>query len=124
MKKNPTKKILERFDKAIPGSSGILYDQTRKLSKKNKSYLDLFTGLYQWAENNSSAKLKKRKQFSKLAQRLVLEYQQNRCKLCGKKELLEFDHINGDKSNNDISNCQALCPNCHAKKTRKRKKLF
>jgi 5-methylcytosine-specific restriction endonuclease McrA len=29
-----------------------------------------------------------------------------------------YDHKNGDRSNNKITNCQALCPNCHAKKTR------
>jgi 5-methylcytosine-specific restriction endonuclease McrA len=30
----------------------------------------------------------------------------------------DYDHIDGNRSNNKISNCQALCPNCHAKKTR------
>ena len=30
----------------------------------------------------------------------------------------DYDHKNGDRSNNKLSNCQALCPNCHAKKTR------
>lgn len=29
----------------------------------------------------------------------------------------DYDHKNGDRSNNKKSNCQALCPNCHAKKT-------
>jgi HNH endonuclease len=29
----------------------------------------------------------------------------------------DFDHIDGNGSNNAPSNCQALCPNCHAKKT-------
>jgi 5-methylcytosine-specific restriction endonuclease McrA len=32
--------------------------------------------------------------------------------------LWDYDHIDGNRSNNDPSNCQALCPNCHAKKTR------
>lgn len=31
----------------------------------------------------------------------------------------DFDHIDNDRSNNDFSNCQALCPNCHAIKTRR-----
>ena len=118
--KNPTKKILERLDKTIPGSSGILYDQTRKLSKKNKSYLDLATGLFQWAENNSSAKLKKRKPFSKLVQRQVREYQQNKCMICGKKSKhLEFHQRDGNHSNNSPENCEGLCLDCHADKHRK-----
>ncbi len=119
--KNPTKKFLERFDKAIPGSSGFLYEKTRKFSKKNKSKLDFVTGLFQWAEKNSSAQLKKRKSFSKLTQRQVLEYQQNKCMLCSKKsKLLQYHHIDGDRSNNKPSNCVGLCPNCHAEKTRKK----
>lgn len=27
---------------------------------------------------------------------------------------LEIDHINGDNSNNELSNLRYLCPNCHA----------
>jgi hypothetical protein len=29
----------------------------------------------------------------------------------------EYDHIDGNKSNNDLDNCQGLCPNCHSVKT-------
>ena len=38
-----------------------------------------------------------------------------------RNSFLEFHHMNGDRSNNFPSNCEALCPNCHAEKTRKRK---
>jgi len=31
----------------------------------------------------------------------------------------DYDHKNGNRSNNKISNCQALCPNCHAKKDKR-----
>ncbi len=30
---------------------------------------------------------------------------------------LDVDHIDGDNSNNDISNLQTLCANCHRLKT-------
>ena len=30
-----------------------------------------------------------------------------------------FDHIDRDRSNNSLGNCQALCPNCHDLKTRR-----
>ena len=33
--------------------------------------------------------------------------------------VVDWDHKNGDRSNNQENNCQALCPNCHAIKTRK-----
>jgi len=28
-----------------------------------------------------------------------------------------YDHIDGDRSNNSMDNCQGLCPNCHDVKT-------
>ncbi len=122
MKKNPTKKALERFDKLIPGISGSLYKHTRKnLSSNEKIILDTASALILDSEKNQQGKLKKRKDFSKLIQKKTLEYQQNRCKHCGNKsEIWNFDHVDGNRSNNSASNCQALCPNCHAKKTRRK----
>lgn len=103
-----------------------MYDQARtKLTKKENNKLDFLSGLYLWAEQNDGSKPKKRKAFSKITQIKTLEYQRNRCKLCGKKlkaPSIDFDHIDGNRENNSISNCQALCPNCHAKKTRKSSK--
>lgn len=32
--------------------------------------------------------------------------------------LWDYDRIDGNRSHNDYSNCQALCINCHAEKTR------
>lgn len=44
-----------------------------------------------------------------------------KCVFCGNtgiwlgKEIgLELDHIDGDSTNNEISNLRFLCPNCHA----------
>jgi hypothetical protein len=33
-------------------------------------------------------------------------------------EVWDYDHVDRDRSNNDSNNCQVLCPNCHARKTR------
>ena len=49
----------------------------------------------------------------------VLEDQDGRCAICGEVSgTFQFDHIDEDHSNNDIDNCQALCPNCHDRKSR------
>jgi 5-methylcytosine-specific restriction endonuclease McrA len=34
----------------------------------------------------------------------------------------DYDHMDGDPSNNHPSNCQALCLNCHRQKTNREKK--
>jgi hypothetical protein len=49
----------------------------------------------------------------------VLRNQNHRCAHCNKiLNVVDWDHIDGNRSNNKESNCQALCPNCHAIKTR------
>jgi len=73
-------------------------------------------------------KIQIRKGFSDSVRYQVLKNQNHRCNDCGKQigelpkgklVLYELDHIDSERSNNDISNCQALCLECHAKKTHK-----
>lgn len=62
-----------------------------------------------------------REDFSEDTKIQVLRNQDHRCAICGKiLDVYDWDHIDGDRSNNDISNCRALCPSCHAKITRRR----
>lgn len=60
-------------------------------------------------------------QSNKLRKRLIREsYFETKCYKCNLKEwfgypiLLELEHIDGDKSNNQLENLTLLCPNCHA----------
>ena len=58
----------------------------------------------------------KRKQFTKKTKKLVLFRQNYRCTECiDYLTYPEFHHKDGDPVNNHISNCIALCPNCHRK---------
>ena len=62
-----------------------------------------------------------RKAFPKITKQKTLIRQNFCCNECGKySELLQFHHKNGDRSDNRLENCEALCPDCHARKTRKR----
>jgi len=71
----------------------------------------------------SLSKPKARRSFSEPTKAKTLERQNYRCNHCGKEsDVWDFDHIDGNSSNNSLENCQALCPNCHAKKTRNLKK--
>ena len=57
---------------------------------------------------------------SKYIKRHILEQQDNKCNKCKLdvwNELpivLELEHRDGNSTNNDISNLECLCPNCHS----------
>ena len=64
---------------------------------------------------------KPRRGFSESIRKQVLAVQNYRCNYCQRVlDVSNFDHINGNRANNSYYNCQALCPNCHAKKTRRK----
>ena len=64
---------------------------------------------------------KPRRGFSISIKRQILGLQANRCNYCQRNlDAVNFDHIDGNRTNNSFFNCQALCPNCHAKKTRRK----
>ena len=64
---------------------------------------------------------KPRRGFAESVKKRVLTIQNHRCNFCNRLlDVTNFDHIDGNRSNNSFYNCQALCPNCHAKKTRKK----
>ena len=78
--------------------------------------------LYDMLSRSEKTKVKARKVFSKSTKKLALQKQNNRCNRCRKKlKVYDFDHINETSSDNSPENCQALCPDCHAKKTRNKK---
>ena len=65
----------------------------------------------------------------KLKNKLIRDnYKKAECELCkltewlGEPIVLELDHIDSDHFNNEFSNLQILCSNCHALKTRKSRK--
>ncbi len=66
---------------------------------------------------NSSPK--SRKGFTRLVKHNVLNKQNYRCGQCKRMlTVVDFHHKNGDRSDDRESNCQALCPTCHAIVTR------
>ncbi|MDF0682172.1 MAG: HNH endonuclease signature motif containing protein [Candidatus Nitrosocosmicus sp.] len=73
---------------------------------------------------NSLEKLRKntnrvRKGFSQGTREIILRKQNYRCAYCKKVlNVIDYHHKNGNRSDNREKNCQALCPNCHAIKTR------
>jgi len=65
-------------------------------------------------------KPKERKGFSESVKENIMRKQNHKCAHCNKLlNVVDWNHKNGDRSDNRESNCQALCPNCHAIKTRR-----
>ena len=67
-------------------------------------------------------KKKKRKGASPTLRVRIVRKQKNKCKKCGVsfgkiEEVIH--HKDGDRSNKDESNLEALCPNCHGQKDRR-----
>ena len=61
----------------------------------------------------------KRRAFTPETKERVLNRQNHRCKICGVyPKNWNFDHI-GSRGDNSAANCQALCLDCHADKTKR-----
>jgi len=66
-----------------------------------------------------------RQNFSSEVEEQTLKKQDSKCNDCkkpigvvkGRTVYFEYDHIDGNNNNNDPSNCQVLCKNCHQNKT-------
>ncbi len=79
----------------------------------------IILGMIMFARRSAETRYRERSHFPSYMRKDVLSKQGYKCAVCKKSAgVWDFDHIDGDRSNNDIKNCQALCPNCHAKKTR------
>ena len=124
----PSKKLLKKLDKYIPGASSFLDLNSLGLSSEKEALLEIASSLILNSEKKkklgnvqkTSLGTSKRRQFFKLDKKQVLIKQNFQCASCKNTlEFPEFDHIDDNSSNNDIANCQALCANCHARKTRK-----
>jgi hypothetical protein len=67
-------------------------------------------------------KQKERRDFPDIIKERTLKKQNHRCADCKRLlNVVDWDHRNRKRYDNSESNCQALCPNCHAIKTRTRR---
>jgi len=120
MTKTPSKKLWDKLTKGNPILSNFVDpDEILKGHPDARKIVNFASDI---ALEDSKNKPGQRKAFSKITKEKTLEIQNYRCKLCGNKsDVWDFDHIDGNRAINSVSNCQALCPNCHARKTRKLK---
>jgi len=63
-------------------------------------------------------KIFQRRGLSSTQKEQVRDRQYGRCNMCfTQPSQWKYDYINGNKSNNDLNNCQGLCPHCYSVKT-------
>ena len=63
-------------------------------------------------------KIFQRRGWNSIQKEQVRDRQYDRCNMCfTQPSQWKYDYINGDKSDNDLNNCQGLCPHCHSVKT-------
>jgi hypothetical protein len=72
-----------------------------------------------WYVLRGHRKHRERRYFPESVKRQKLREQNYKCAICKRSAgVWDYDHIDGNRSNNNPHNLQALCPNCHAKKSR------
>ena len=88
--------------------SHFTYGNKQKIGKSRKN-------IEQYLTKNSTI------QTAKLKKRLIREgYKENKCEICGISEwngaplVCQLHHVDGDTTNNELSNLQMLRPNCHS----------
>lgn len=102
------KKAINYFNIDVSHFTGQASNRGRKFPRKSRPTQDYLDNKYPI----QSYKLKLR-----LLNESILEH---RCVSCGLKTWqdkpipLELHHKDGDRSNNNLSNLELLCPNCHA----------
>jgi hypothetical protein len=81
-------------------------------------FLVVVVGAVVWQLKHRGRQYKERHAFSNSVKENILEKQHHKCASCNRLlNVVEYHHKDGNRSNNKQSNCQALCPNCHAIKT-------
>ena len=116
----PTKKLFRKLDKKVPGFSYLF--NPKKIFDLNKNQSDLLevAASFLLMGDKVSKRKANRRQFPKLTKQKTLVRQNFCCNSCRNPlEEVEFHHKNGNRVDNRLENCEALCPNCHAKKTRR-----
>ena len=118
----------------VDPNTGLMYDsQTGDLILDNDQTMYVGIGIFvliiiiaviakasqSKSSSNSETKPLTRRGWTDSQHKQVLNRQDGKCAICGEHSgTFQFDHKDDNHNNNDLDNCQALCPNCHDRKSR------
>jgi len=72
------------------------------------------------AITNEKLKIFQKRGWSNIQKEEVRNRQYDKCNMCfTEPSQWKYDYINGNKSDNELNNCQGLCSNCYSVKTEK-----
>jgi len=72
------------------------------------------------AITNEKLKIFQKRGWSNIQKEQVRNRQYDKCNMCfTEPSQWKYDYINGNKSDNELNNCQGLCSNCYSVKTEK-----
>jgi len=100
-------------------STGPLTESSNLILGEQRIIAVLFWGVALFLLISEPRRIRRRKHFTQLVKREVIHKQKNRCATCKRKlrpYVSNFHHVNGDRSDNRLSNCKALCIPCHRRK--------
>ena len=127
--RNYTDENIIEYSKEVKSISGLLKKLNLRPTggnysnmKKNLQRLDIDTSHWTGQGWNKGQQLKDWSQYTKArtAKPHLIKSRGHKCETCHTQEWmsqevpLEVHHIDGDRTNNNYSNLQLLCCNCHA----------
>jgi len=81
--------------------------------------IGIIVGISRKKSESTSSEPLPRRGWTDSQHKQVLNRQDGKCARCGEHSgTFQFDHKDDNHNNNDLDNCQALCPNCHDRKSR------
>ena len=102
----------------LGGSTGLTNDQII-WGSVIISFIIIIYAVLKKKSSSSVLELLPRMGWTSSQHREVLARQDGKCAKCGEySTTFQYDHMDNNRNNNDLDNCQALCPNCHDVKSR------